>query len=103
MDRDLSQVLQADGLSDTVAQLQEDLKCLPFPHLGPRGIANVKLSLRKRRQCRRDVDRIAQPAPQHEAGLQHLQGLGVITLAPVSYTHLRAHETDSYLVCRLLL
>src|SRR5664279_4658264 len=24
-------------------------------------------------------------------------------LHPVSYTHLRAHETDSYLVCRLLL
>ena len=24
-------------------------------------------------------------------------------LASVSYTHLRAHETDSYLVCRLLL
>ena len=24
-------------------------------------------------------------------------------LKPVSYTHLRAHETDSYLVCRLLL
>src|SRR5680860_1725009 len=26
-----------------------------------------------------------------------------LRLAPVSYTHLRAHETDSYLVCRLLL
>ena len=25
------------------------------------------------------------------------------SLAAVSYTHLRAHETDSYLVCRLLL
>src|SRR5665647_3717088 len=25
------------------------------------------------------------------------------TIKPVSYTHLRAHETDSYLVCRLLL
>src|SRR5665647_2480229 len=25
------------------------------------------------------------------------------TLTSVSYTHLRAHETDSYLVCRLLL
>ena len=25
------------------------------------------------------------------------------TSKPVSYTHLRAHETDSYLVCRLLL
>src|SRR5665647_3828993 len=24
-------------------------------------------------------------------------------IIPVSYTHLRAHETDSYLVCRLLL
>src|SRR5664279_4070982 len=24
-----------------------------------------------------------------------------ITTIPVSYTHLRAHETDSYLVCRL--
>ena len=26
-----------------------------------------------------------------------------IALGAVSYTHLRAHETDSYLVCRLLL
>ena len=26
-----------------------------------------------------------------------------MTMAAVSYTHLRAHETDSYLVCRLLL
>eukprot|EP01016_Furgasonia_blochmanni_P030987 TRINITY_DN3209_c0_g1_i7.p1 TRINITY_DN3209_c0_g1~~TRINITY_DN3209_c0_g1_i7.p1 ORF type:complete len:314 (-),score=22.55 TRINITY_DN3209_c0_g1_i7:34-975(-) len=29
--------------------------------------------------------------------------LPVVSLIPVSYTHLRAHETDSYLVCRLLL
>ena len=28
---------------------------------------------------------------------------GHVRHAPVSYTHLRAHETDSYLVCRLLL
>src|SRR5665647_3879742 len=26
-----------------------------------------------------------------------------LSFYPVSYTHLRAHETDSYLVCRLLL
>src|SRR5665647_587298 len=32
---------------------------------------------------------------------QHNNGIAVI--GPVSYTHLRAHETDSYLVCRLLL
>ena len=30
-------------------------------------------------------------------------GIRETTLFPVSYTHLRAHETDSYLVCRLLL
>ena len=29
--------------------------------------------------------------------------LAPLIAAPVSYTHLRAHETDSYLVCRLLL
>src|SRR5664279_77155 len=27
--------------------------------------------------------------------------LAIPTVTPVSYTHLRAHETDSYLVCRL--
>ena len=33
------------------------------------------------------------------------QGVTHFDMAPmsVSYTHLRAHETDSYLVCRLLL
>src|SRR5680860_1733824 len=31
------------------------------------------------------------------------QGQNLKTFIPVSYTHLRAHETDSYLVCRLLL
>ena len=29
--------------------------------------------------------------------------LTLTRILPVSYTHLRAHETDSYLVCRLLL
>src|SRR5665647_3908078 len=32
----------------------------------------------------------------------HAEPVGVVG-DPVSYTHLRAHETDSYLVCRLLL
>ena len=30
-------------------------------------------------------------------------GTKLVCLDTVSYTHLRAHETDSYLVCRLLL
>src|SRR5665647_3644117 len=49
--------------------------------------------------------------PHHEADdllLLRRQGAVVCCGAgagvrPVSYTHLRAHETDSYLVCRLLL
>src|SRR5664279_1410652 len=38
-------------------------------------------------------------AGAHEVALR----LGGHSWGPVSYTHLRAHETDSYLVCRLLL
>src|SRR5665647_2162115 len=39
--------------------------------------------------------------PMYQTDLN--QRLADITTLPVSYTHLRAHETDSYLVCRLLL
>src|SRR5664279_3431394 len=34
---------------------------------------------------------------------KNLEGRYILTNQAVSYTHLRAHETDSYLVCRLLL
>src|SRR5664279_1696253 len=33
----------------------------------------------------------------------HRRCSDILCIKPVSYTHLRAHETDSYLVCRLLL
>src|SRR5665647_58551 len=33
----------------------------------------------------------------------HAAAYALISYQTVSYTHLRAHETDSYLVCRLLL
>ena len=33
----------------------------------------------------------------------NVENKNIATLIAVSYTHLRAHETDSYLVCRLLL
>src|SRR5664279_2660547 len=54
-----------------------------------------------------DIEPIVRRA--HEAGayvvLDCYQSAGVVPfdLTAVSYTHLRAHETDSYLVCRLLL
>src|SRR5665647_470484 len=38
----------------------------------------------------------------NELGIRHIAGKDN-KITPVSYTHLRAHETDSYLVCRLLL
>ena len=37
------------------------------------------------------------------AGLCTELNINIEDVTPVSYTHLRAHETDSYLVCRLLL
>src|SRR5680860_1514485 len=40
---------------------------------------------------------------QSENELEWLVRIRTIGVPPVSYTHLRAHETDSYLVCRLLL
>src|SRR5665647_1714885 len=52
--------------------------------------------------------------PQHLADLVDQEAVGfaaqvdahrhrrLAVVVPVSYTHLRAHETDSYLVCRLL-
>src|SRR5664279_1467041 len=40
---------------------------------------------------------------QRNAELSSLYAKAVANIVPVSYTHLRAHETDSYLVCRLLL
>src|SRR5665647_1825581 len=48
----------------------------------------------------RDTGRVSagdRSAPVNELELELKKG------NPVSYTHLRAHETDSYLVCRLLL
>src|SRR5665647_3831421 len=56
----------------------------------------------------------APPGPGHHPNLALLDGRARPPPAqldpvearghqPVSYTHLRAHETDSYLVCRLLL
>src|SRR5680860_1700773 len=47
--------------------------------------------------------------PSHAAQAHHCPETGRESVPPpqgsipVSYTHLRAHETDSYLVCRLLL
>src|SRR5664279_6134125 len=37
------------------------------------------------------------------ADVEREHAAGEREIDPVSYTHLRAHETDSYLVCRLLL
>src|SRR5664279_6421478 len=53
-----------------------------------------------------DLTQPVKPAPK---GAWSNYPVGVIAgflargAKPVSYTHLRAHETDSYLVCRLLL
>src|SRR5680860_47055 len=60
-----------------------------------RGLLALPRRQRHPRQPRETIthmDWLAELPPAHQA-----------LLIPVSYTHLRAHETDSYLVCRLLL
>src|SRR5665647_2669893 len=44
----------------------------------------------------------SKPAPDHKIYPYLLRNVAINEPNPVSYTHLRAHETDSYLVCRLL-
>src|SRR5665647_2197166 len=39
----------------------------------------------------------------HPKVVEAVRNQAGLYMHPVSYTHLRAHETDSYLVCRLLL
>src|SRR5680860_449734 len=48
------------------------------------------------------VDEVYQLFFDLDASDQHIE-FPIISSIAVSYTHLRAHETDSYLVCRLLL
>src|SRR5664279_3378097 len=45
------------------------------------------------------VHRLILPEPLPGKTISIVAAIGIVT---VSYTHLRAHETDSYLVCRLL-
>src|SRR5664279_2085475 len=48
--------------------------------------------------------KIAHPLPKESGRLVvSTYAVWCVDTTPVSYTHLRAHETDSYLVCRLLL
>ena len=48
-------------------------------------------------------DRVSPNAPYPVPTLFHLVPTVLDHLDPVSYTHLRAHETSLHLVCRLLL
>ena len=38
-----------------------------------------------------------------KSGLIHQVASGIYSYMPVSYTHLRAHETEADIVCRLML
>src|SRR5678809_1703864 len=49
------------------------------------------------------LERVEHAVAAHRHGREARELLGVELLLPVSYTHLRAHETGRNLVCRLLL
>src|SRR5680860_1600445 len=60
-------------------------RCMPISDVAPQSMRNVEALERTQNEVWRRL-----PAPKASP-------------QPISYTHLRAHETDSYLVCRLLL
>src|SRR5680860_1038019 len=110
-----------------VRRLRERLHLLPRYTMrlegAPLGLANPVWVKDESFDAERHVRRVALPAPGGDAELCELAGpvlsarldrdrpLWQLTVveglagggSAVSYTHLRAHETDSYLVCRLLL
>ena len=71
--------------------------------------AHVIVSSRKLDGCQHVADAIIAAGGKATAVACHIGEMEQISQVfagirePVSYTHLRAHETDSYLVCRLLL
>src|SRR5665647_1567283 len=83
-----------------------------YPHYPHHSLPQALAVHQRRRYCRHDP---AEPGDraQPDAGAQDNRACGRRAWpegrlhshcsCPVSYTHLRAHETDSYLVCRLLL
>src|SRR5680860_1420478 len=61
-----------------------------------------RVDRRQRQMCIRDSSKRFQINRKKRVAVNN-RSKYVFSLLPVSYTHLRAHETDSYLVCRLLL
>src|SRR5680860_1863739 len=89
------------GNSRAITQKERRLSVLTNSYLTTRRLRGVRSVV-----CR-GAAIIALPSAAHRTG-GAARGAGRSGACPcgtpaVSYTHLRAHETDSYLVCRLLL
>ena len=86
----VGEIINADGAEITVREVSKD------------GTENVELPWEELEEDTQNSDTEKDTkifyTDELEAGKDYL-----IEVQPVSYTHLRAHETDSYLVCRLLL
>src|SRR5680860_973563 len=67
------------------------------------GMGTVITHLGEQVRTPAEVDAVAEHYMRLIGEIERRQLPAQISVKPVSYTHLRAHETDSYLVCRLLL
>ena len=61
------------------------------------------MCIRDRGYAHRVSPALLLPDDQGRIGVRFVDVGGVVSFVPVSYTHLRAHETVLDLVCRLLL
>src|SRR5674536_218549 len=87
-----AQALAADGASVTLIEKEAEV-CPPISG----AYANCGLLVPS------DVTPLAAPGALGQGLRWMLDSSSPFYIAPVSYTHLRAHETPEHLVCRLLL
>ena len=65
-------------------------------------LPEVRSVIEKKAQFLTEIKKCDRKESAAERSFAH-SGKNMTYIEAVSYTHLRAHETDSYLVCRLLL
>src|SRR5680860_1917139 len=89
----------AEEAREFIQKAHPEREVLVISHTDGRGEGVIPLIEMRRTDWWRPVVEKVKELNPYAVHLEHEYGL----YESVSYTHLRAHETDSYLVCRLLL
>src|SRR5680860_1361489 len=101
----MSRVLRLSSYSRAMAVPTASASCVPEPRPTWPGIASktlIETACGRRNWANRLRACFSARSPSGPDAENEVALVTDRRVATVSYTHLRAHETDSYLVCRLL-